>query len=303
MSPTINRTVLMSGVDYFDDQQAINPFMNKAVVIDRDAAKREHTLIKEALQETGVKVIQISAPKDCQDGVYTANWGLVRGNKAVMSRLPNARKGEEPYAAEVLRDLGKEVIVLPDNFKKFSGQGDSLPCGNYLFAGSSYRSDPDAQAFVAKTLGYELIQLRAIPFRSFFGYHNNRFGWPAINQSSGWRDSFYYDIDLALSVLKGPTETTKGLIAWCPAAFTPKSRRKIRSLTDVDKIEVSAQEATKAFACNLVSTGTHVIMNAGATNFASALKKHGLKPILLSNPELGKGGGSIRCTTLTLDNV
>jgi N-dimethylarginine dimethylaminohydrolase len=303
MPPTINRTVLMSGVDYFDDQQAINPFMNKTIVIDREAARREHTLIKEALQEAGVKVIQVAAPKDCQDGVYTANWGLVRGNKAVMARLPNARKGEEPYAAEVLRDLGKEVIIMPENLKKFSGQGDSLPCGNYLFAGSSYRSDPDAQRFVADTLGYELIQLRAIPFRSFFGYHNNRFGWPAINKSSGWRDSFYYDIDLALSVLKGPTETSKGLIAWCPAAFTAKSRRKIRALADVDKIEVSAREATKAFACNLVSTGTHVIMNAGATNFAAALKKYGLKPILLSNPELGKGGGSIRCTTLTLDNA
>jgi N-dimethylarginine dimethylaminohydrolase len=76
----------------------------------------------------------------------------------------------------------------------------------------------------------------------------------------------------------------------------------LRALTDVDKIEVSYEEATKAFACNLVSTGKHVIMNAGAINFAAELKKHGLKPILLSNPELGKGGGSIRCTTLTLDN-
>jgi N-dimethylarginine dimethylaminohydrolase len=293
----------MSGVDYFDDQQAINPFMNKSIVIDRAVAQQEHRLIKEALQEAGVKVIQVAAPKDCQDGVYTANWALVRGNKAVMSRLPNARKGEEPYAAEVLRDLGKEVVILPEKFKKFSGQGDALPCGNFLFAGSQYRSDPAAQRFVADTLGYELIQLKAIPFRSFFGYHNNRFGWPAINKSSGWRDSFYYDIDLALSVLKGPTESSKGLIAWCPAAFTPSSRKKLRAFDGVDKIEVSAREATKAFACNLVSTGTHVIMNAGATDFAAALKQHGLKPILLSNPELGKGGGSIRCTTLTLDNV
>lgn len=292
----------MSGVDYFDDQQAINPFMNDQVAIDRSVAMREHTLIKEALQEAGVKVIQVAAPVDCQDGVYTANWALVRGNKAVMSRLPNARKGEEPYAADVLRDLGKEVIVMPQNLKKFSGQGDALPCGDYLFAGSQYRSDVNAQRFVADMLGYQLIQLQTIPFRSFFGYHNNRFGWPAKNKSSGWRDSFYYDIDLALSILKWPTDTSKGLIAWCPAAFTPSSRAKIRALTEIDKIEVSAHEATQAFALNLVSTGTHVIMNAGATEFAAALKQHGLQPIGLSNPELGKGGGSIRCTTLTLDN-
>ena len=292
----------MSGVDYFDDQQAINPFMNDQIVIDRDVAAEEHRLIREALQDAGVKVVQVPAPQDCQDGVYTANWALVRGNKAVMSRLPNARKGEEAYAAEVLRDLGKEVIILPEKYQKFSGQGDALPCGNYLFAGSAYRSNPDAQRFVADTLGYELIQLKTIPFRSFFGWRNNRFGWPARNRSSGWRDSFFYDIDLALSVLKFPEGKNRGLIAWCPDAFTKKSQQRIRAIEDIDKIEVSAHEATTAFALNLVSTGKRVIMNAGATEFAAELKKHGLKPVLLSNPELGKGGGSIRCTTLTLNN-
>ncbi len=302
MNPQINRTVLMSGVDYFDDQKAINPFMDKDIAIDRDVASTEHRLIREALQDIGIKVIQVPAPQDCQDGVYTANWALVRGNKAVMSRLPNARKDEETYAAGVLKDLGKEVIILPEKFEKFSGQGDALPCGNYLFAGSSYRSNTDSQKFVAETLGFELIQLKTIPLRSFFGYYNNRFGWPSRNKSSGWRDSFFYDIDLALAIIKGPTDKSKGLIAWCPEAFTGRSQAKLRAFDGVDKIEVSAHEATTAFALNLVSTGKQVVMNAGATNFAADLKKHGLKTILLSNPELGKGGGSIRCTTLTLDN-
>ena len=303
MGSKINQTVLMSGVDYFDTRQAINPFMDNSVPVNRKVAETEHLNISEALQSVGVKVIKVPAPKDCQDGVYTANWALVRGHKAVMSRLPNARKPEEAYAAQVLRDLGKEIIELPSKFQKFSGQGDSLPCGDYLFAGSSYRSDSAAQRFVAQELGYTLIQLKAIPLRTFFGHKNNHFGWPATNKSSGWRDSYYYDIDLALSVLKGPSEKTKGLIAWCPEAFTRRSRAKIRALTEIDKIEVSLHEARTVFACNLVSTGTHVIMNDGATIFTAALKKHGLKPVLFSNPELGKGGGSIRCITLTLDNA
>jgi len=303
MGPKINQTVLMSGVDYFDAQKAINPFMDNTVMIDKKIAKTEHQHIREALQDAGVKVVQVPAPEHCQDGVYTANWALVRGHKAVISRLPNARKPEEAYAAQVLRDLGKEIIELPANIQKFSGQGDCLPCGDYLFAGSSYRSDPAAQRFVARELGYTLVQLETIPLRSFFGYNNDYFGWPITNKVSGWRDSFYYDVDLALSVLKDPSETTKGLIAWYPAAFTRSSRAKIHALTDVDKIEVSKHEVRTAFACNLVSTGTHVIMNDGATEFTAALKKHGLKPVLFSNPELGKGGGSIRCITLTLDNA
>lgn len=293
----------MSGVDYFDDGQAINPFMDSSIKIDLDAAAKEHAAIKQALEGAGVTVRQVTPPASCQDGVYTANWALVRGNKAVMSRLPNARKGEEAYAAQVLRDVGKEVIDLPEHLVRWSGQGDALPCGNFLFAGSAYRSDPAAQQFVAETLGYELIQLQTVPFRSLFGYHNGRFGWPATNKASGWHDSFYYDIDLALSVLKFPEGDQKGLIAWCPAAFTRKSQAILRAFDSVDKIEVSEAEAKQAFACNLVSTGTHVIMNAGATNFAQALRERGLEPVLLSNPELGKGGGSIRCTTLTLDNA
>ena len=303
MTPKINRTVLMSGVDYFDDQQAINPFMDEHVSVDRKVAAEEHRLIKEALQDAGVKVVQVQPPQNCQDGVYTANWALVRGNKAVLARLPNARKDEEAYAAQVLTDLGKEVVRLPDSIQKFSGQGDALPCGDYLFCGSTYRSERAAQAFAAETLGYKRIQLQTVPLRSLFGWQNELFGWPVRNHASGWRDSFYYDIDLAFSVLKAPGEQQRGLIAWCPAAFTYRSRAKIRALTDLDQIEVSLAEAKTAFACNLVSTGERVIMNAGAVELAAALKKHRLKPILLSNPELGKGGGSIRCTTLTLDNA
>ncbi len=284
----------MSGVDYFDDSQAINPFMDASIAINRDIARHEHTLIAQALTSAGVRVESVAPPANCQDGVYTANWALIRGNKAVMANLPNARTAEEPYAADILQKYGKEIIEVPEGLR-FSGQGDALPCGNYLFCGSQYRSDIEAQAFAAKTLGYERIQLQTVPLL-------DNTGDPVINASSGWPDSFYYDIDLALSVLRPPNNDHKGLIAWCPAAFTEESRDILRNFSEVEKIEVSREEATKAFACNLVSTGETVIMNAGATQFIQAIKAHGLTVIGLSNPELGKGGGSIRCTTLTLDN-
>jgi N-dimethylarginine dimethylaminohydrolase len=291
--PNINTTVVMSGVDYFDDTQAINPFMS-ATGIDRSIAATEHTNIQRALEQAGVTVIKAPAPQDCQDGVYTANWALVRGNKAVLSSLPNARRGEEAYAEQFLRSQGKEVIHLPGELR-FSGQGDALPCGNYLFCGSMYRSDVEAQQFVAEQLDYERIQLRTLPQLASNGQ-------PVINRYSGWPDSFYYDIDLAISILKFPLSIQKGLIAWCPAAFTSESQTILRNFDGVDKIEVSEEEAVKAFACNLVSTGETVVMNAGATQLAADIEAHGLATIRLSNPELGKGGGSIRCTTLTLNN-
>jgi len=287
MSAQINTTALMSGVDYFSDDAAINPYMTQAEPIDLAKAQAEHASIRAALESAGVEVIKVEPPKGCQDGVYTANWALVRGDKAIMARLPNARKAEEPYAEQILRDLGKTIYKVPDDLH-FSGQGDALPCGKFLLAGSGYRSDPTTHQFIADTLGYEVITLQTIP-------DLDAGGQPKINRASGWPDSFFYDIDLAISVLR------PDLIAWCPEAFLPDSQAKIRALP-LDKIEVSLEEAEQHFACNLVSTGETVIMSASAPELKSKIEAHGLKTITPQITELAKGGGYIRCTTLTLDN-
>lgn len=292
----INTTVLMSGTDYFDDGFAINVYMNDKVSVDVAKAKEEHAAIKDCLERAGIKVIQVPPPKDCQDGVYTANWALCRDNKAVMSHLPNKRQSEEPYAAQVLQDLGKEIIHVPNGLR-FSGQGDALPCGNDLFIGSNYRTDWQVHAFLGEQLGYNIISLQTIPKRQWHG-----FGKRVVNATTGWPDSFYYDIDLALAVLRGPSASQKGLIAWCPAAFVPASRRLLRACNGVEKIEVTRREATQGFACNLVSTGQTVVMSAHAPRLKADLEKRGFTVVTPPITELTKGGGYIRCTTLTLDN-
>jgi N-dimethylarginine dimethylaminohydrolase len=295
MSAQFNTTVLMSGVDYFDDGQAINPFMDKTVKIDIEKARAEHMEIQEALKSAGVEIKVVPPPKDCQDGVYTANWALVRGDKAVMSNLPNARQAEEPYAEKVLKDFGKTTYKIPDGVH-FSGQGDALPCGNYLFAGTGYRTQPTAHKFVADTLSYTVINLQTIPKKTWYGK-------AVINHDSGWPDSYFYDIDLALAVLRPPHGDQKGLIAWCPKAFVPESRKLLAAFDGVDKIEVDFNEAKKGFATNLVSTGETIVMSANAPNFKAQLEKLGFKVITPQITELAKGGGYIRCTTLTLDNL
>ncbi len=286
----INQRVLMSSAEFFSDQFAINAYMNSHVPVSIEKAQAEHAAIKQALESAGIIVTQVAAPPDCQDGVYTANWALCRGNKAVMSRLPNKRKAEETYAVQVLKNEGKEIIFVPNELR-FSGQGDALPCGKYLFCGSVYRTDLAAHDFLAQTLGYEVISLQTKPLRRLFGR-----GKEVINATTGWPDSYYYDIDLALAVIRDD------LIAWCPEAFMKESAAKIRALP-LEKIEVSLKEAKKAFACNLVSTGETVIMSAFAPKLKKALEKRGLKTLTPEVRELGKGGGYIRCTTLTLDNA
>jgi N-dimethylarginine dimethylaminohydrolase len=281
----INQTVLMSGAEYFNDDFAINPYMDASVPVDTAKAVAEHAAVAAALKTAGVTVEYTSAPEECQDGVYTANWALVRGDTAILSSLPNKRQAEQSHAKTALEKLGKTVVEAP---YRFSGQGDALPCGNYLFMGSEYRTDVRMRQFVADKLGYEVIGLQTVP-------QMDANGQPQINAVSGWADSFFYDIDLALSVLR------TDLIAWCPEAFMPESQEKLRALP-IEKIEVSLEEAMQGFACNLVSTGETVVMSAHAPQFQAAIEAKGLKTITPEIQELAKGGGYIRCTTLTLSN-
>ena len=281
----------MSGADYFDVVD-LNAYSHNIPSVDRDKAVQEHQAIREAIESAGVSVVQVGPPKGCQDGIFTANWGLCRGDTVILSSLPNARQAEEPYAESVIKNLGKKVIKAP---YRFSGQGDALPIGNYLLMGTNYRTDPEMHQFVADHLGYEVVSLQTVP-------ELDEAGNPVINAISGWPDSFFYDIDLAISVLRGPSDDSKGLIAWCPEAFTPESQQKILALP-LDRIEVPYEEVTQGFACNLLSTGETVVMSKHAPQFQKAIESHGLRTITPDITELGKGGGYIRCTTLTLDNA
>lgn len=285
MQLPINAITLMSDTANFDDSSPINPYMDGTDEIDREKAQQEHDSIRQALISAGVGIRQVPSPVGCQDGVYTANWALVVGDKAIMSRLPNVRQAEEAYAQIVLKALGKKLVFIPENLR-FSGQGDALPCGRYLFCGSQYRTDAAVHDFLAAETGLKVISLQTVPQMAVDGSE-------MTNAASGWPDSFFYDIDLALAVI------SPELIAWCPEAFMPSSQDKLRALP-MEKIEISLEEATEAFACNLISTGQTVIMSAHAPQFKATLESRGLRVITPEISELAKGGGYIRCTTLTL---
>ena len=288
----INSSLIMSGADYFSNDQQINPYYADESV-DVAAAINEHAAIHAAFESAGINVIKVEPPSTSQDGVYTANWALVRGSTAVLARLPNARKSEEDWAEEVLRKQGLRVVRVPEDWK-FSGQGDALACGDYLFCGSTYRSDITSQAFAADTLGYTRIQLQTVP-------QIDTSGNAVTNSASGWADSFYYDIDLALSIIKGPSKNSLGTIAYCPEAFMPQSQQLLAELEGFEKIIVSEDEARQAFACNLVSTGVSVVMSATAPLLKADIEARGLNVITPEISELAKGGGYIRCTSLSLN--
>lgn len=276
----INSKLLMSGIDDFRVTH-LNPHIGETTV-DYDKLSQEYNSIKKAFIDAGIEIVQAGAPEDCPDGVFAANWAVCVGDLAIMAVLPNERKGEEEFAEKALIKLGKHILKPP---YRFSGQGDALICGNYLFMGYGYRTDARMEDYLKQHLDLNVIAVRTVPL---LGPDAK----PVINEVTGWADSYFYDIDLALAVI------SPNLIAWCPEAFTPESRQRILDLP-IQKITVSYDEA-RNLACNLVSTGETVIMGNRTPNLRQALIEHGLKVTTVHISELSKGGGFIRCVSLAI---
>ena len=280
----LNQRVLVSDATYLEPK-GINAFEDPNDQPDHKAAVIEHERCVEAFKQAGIKVEQVTSPKDCQDGIFTANWGLTWNGRALLSRLPNLRQAEEPAADAALKNLGfktKRASVL------FSGQGDAMIIGgNRVLIGNGYRTNPAVAKDIKEWLGLEPIVVRARPKRHWFG--------PRVrNKITGLWDSYFYDLDLAVAVVR------PDLIGVCFDALTHEGVAAVKSLKDIEIIPVSLHEARDCLATNSVSNGETMIMVDNAPNFAAELGKRGFDLIRLPNHEIKKSGGGFRCISLAL---
>jgi N-dimethylarginine dimethylaminohydrolase len=282
---SLNQRVLVSDAKYLHPM-GINAFENPEVQPDHAAAIAQHEAVVAALQDLGVTVERVPGPPDCQDGVFTANWGLVWNGRALMSRLPNLRQAEEPFAEAALTELGfatRRASTL------FSGQGDAMIIGgNRVLIGGGYRTDPKVAGEIEEWLGLEVTVVRAKPKRHL------GFGPAVRNRVTHLWDSYFYDIDLAIGVLQ------PDLLAVCWDALTAEGAAAMRGLKDVEIIPVDFHEARDHLATNLLAIGHNVIMSNSAPKLAAELRKRNFTLIELPNDELKKSGGGFRCSALSL---
>lgn len=262
----MNSRLLVSDVAHFRIDYEINPYMDRTDQPDHAAAAAEHEAILAAHRRAGRKLEYLPSVPGCPDMVYTANAAVVRGDIAVLGNLPAQRRPESMHHRSWLIDAGFIVIDTP---YAFSGQGDALPWGDLLLAASGQRTDRRVHAVLRDYLDYEIVPLQTV-------------------------DARWYDLDLAVAVIDENT------LAHCPEALDRPSRGRLRAL-GCDLVEVEPAEALR-FALNLVSDGRTVTMSEGAPRLAAALRERGLAVDEVVTTQLRKGGGGVRCTSLTLDN-
>lgn len=280
----LNQRILVSDAKYLEPK-GINAFEDTSDQPDQAEAIREHTTALAAFEQAGITVERVASPADCQDGAFTANWGLTWNGRVLLSSLPNLRQAEEKSAETALRTLGFETERAS---KLFSGQGDAMIIGgDRVLVGDGYRTNAAMVGEIKDWLGLEPIIVKAKP-------KTDHSGKPVRNAVTGLTDSYFYDIDLAVAVIR------PNLIAVCWDALMPEGQAAIRGLNDIEIIDVCETEAKDGLACNLVSTGQTVIMSIAAPNLTEQLRDRGLEVITLQNNELKKSGGGFRCISLSL---
>ena len=125
--------ILMCGPDYFDIRYEINPWMRVKEGSDSERAQEQWLRLVETLREAGATIELMEPVEGLPDLVFTANAGLVYGDRFLLSRFRyEVRQRETPHFERWFESHGYRVETMPEG-SYFEGAGDALFCGETLF--------------------------------------------------------------------------------------------------------------------------------------------------------------------------
>ena len=257
---------LLCPPNYFDVKYEINPWMNKEKTpLSAEAAEQwkrlHHTLIR-----LGAFVQYVEPTPEQPDLVFTANAGLVRGKKVVLSRFKHKeRQGEEAIFEQWFTARGFEVCKPVTGF--FEGEGDALFAGEKLFCGYGFRSEAKVYEEVSEILNVEKKILCELT------------------------DARFYHLDICFCPL------TPNLALYNPWGLSVESVERMKK--NIEMVPVIQRDAER-FVCNAVVLGNNVVLPAGCEDTQKELEKLGFNSYGVELGEFLKGGGAAKCLSLRL---
>lgn len=263
--------ILMCPPDYFTVDYVINPWMaGSAGDLSLELAKKQWSALRDKLSDHA-EIVTMEPQPDLPDMVFTANAGVVYGNKAIASHfMPQERRGEEQHFKSWFRDNAFELLDLDDKIG-FEGAGDCLHDrrGPWLWTGHGFRTEIEAHEQIRKFFDLEVVSIRLT-------------------------DERFYHIDTCFCPL------TDGFLMYHPPAFDFDSRVAIESRIPPHKrIIVDTMDAGN-FACNAVNIGDQVFLNKASDPLKARLMLAGFRVNEIDLSEFLKAGGSAKCLTLRL---
>jgi N-dimethylarginine dimethylaminohydrolase len=262
------RRYLMCPARHFGVLYEINPWMHRGVPADPERSLRQWDALVATLRDVGAEIETIEPTAGLPDMVFTANGGLVWGDRFVSSRFTHPqRAGEVGHFDAWFASQGSSVTKLPGD-PLFEGAGDALPFRDRLVSGYRIRSEFDAHTALAKTLDVEVLSVELV-------------------------DQRFYHLDLTFC----PLDDDHALVV--PDAWDHYGRDVVSSLVP-SPIELTPDEAL-AFCANSVVIGHTIVMSACTPRLETELRAIGFDVVVCEVDEFQKAGGGIRCLTLALD--
>jgi N-dimethylarginine dimethylaminohydrolase len=260
--------ILMCPPKHYGIEYEINPWMNRARGSSAERAQAQWQKLVDSLLGLGVAVELMTPQPGLPDLVFTANAGMMFGQRFFSSRFRHEERAREtPFFDGWFAGHGFMVEHLPEGIF-FEGAGDALFCGSTLFAGYRIRSDVQGHQYLGRLLGKQVLPLELV-------------------------NPYFYHLDTCFCPL------APGEAIWYPGAFDVYGRKVIE--TNIPRLLPAVEAEARCFGCNAVVVGKSVILNAGSEQLAAGLKAWGYTPLEVELDEFIKSGGSAKCLTLRLD--
>jgi len=273
MTPRIRaatpRHYLMCEPAHYTVSYEINPWMDRTRPTDASLAVRQWRRLRDVYLDLGHRVDTIDPLPGLPDMVYAANGATVVDGVvyAARFRYPE-RAAEGPAYAAWFAEHG---YVIHDAQNVNEGEGDLLPVGDLILAGTGFRTACTAHREAQEVFDRPVVTLELV-------------------------DPRFYHLDTALAVLASSVDDPQ--VAYYPPAFSPAAQAVLAQLFP-DAVLADEQDAL-ALGLNAVSDGLHVVLPPGARHLADALRERGYEPVAVDTSELLKGGGGAKCCTLEI---
>lgn len=263
--------ILMCAPDHFEVAYVINPWMEGNIArCSGVAAKRQWNALARLIARVA-DVEYITPAAGVPDMVFTANAGLVLGDKFVLSRFRHPeRQGEEPHFAKWFAAMGFDVLTLPPELS-FEGAGDALLDRHHslLWLGHGHRSSMLCAPLLTGLLDIDVQPLRLV---------NERF----------------YHLDTCFCPLEG------GYLMYYPQAFDAASQMRIMARVPAERRIIVSDEDAINFACNAVNCAGNIFLNQASEALVAELHSRGFAVHQTRLAEFMMAGGSAKCLTMKL---
>jgi N-dimethylarginine dimethylaminohydrolase len=265
---------LMCGPKYFDVTYVINPWMAGSIRrINRAQAGLQWAALHRLIQ-TVAEVELIDPEPELPDMPFTANAGLVVGDRAILSNFRHVeRRAEEIHFERWFSEHRFHVHKLPRPIL-FEGAGDALldQDRSCIWMGYGQRSAREAGTYIERWSDLEVILLELT-------------------------DPWFYHLDTCFCPLAG------GYVLYYPYAFSAASRAFLESRIPSEKIIAVGEEDAKQFACNAINIDDIIILNNASGPLLATLSRAGFRVRRSPLSEFLMAGGASKCLTLRLEEA